>query len=148
VLLGAVIDVSTWDAERLRASRNNARLARSNAEASVERMLSEPEASRRIDPKVALGLLAAARRYALGALALHAQLSERPAQSRPELTPLRDQVVSGFEQAAESLRGATRTDDGPLRVRVDPPAHDPQLDVETEMMADSVNTITELIFGS
>jgi hypothetical protein len=145
VLLGVIIDRSTWDPERLRASRSRARLARSNAEASVERMLAEPESRRRIDPHLALGLLAAARRYALGALALHAQLAERPEQSRPDLTPLRDQIATALEDAANTLRRVIPS--ASARPPLDPPAHDPDIDVEIDMMADSVNTVSELISG-
>ena len=91
ILIGALIDPVEWDDGRLRASRNRARLARSNAEASIERMLGEPEINRRIEPQLALGILAATRRYALGALALHAQLTERPIRPRPSLAALRQQ---------------------------------------------------------
>ena len=144
LLLGSLVDPDTWSEERLRASRHRARLARSNAEASVERMMAEPETSRRIDPQVALGLLAATRRYALGALALHAQLNERPLHSRPDLAPLRDQLVAVLESVAESLRvtGSPAIPDG--GVLVDSLEHDPDIDVEADMMADSVNTMAAL----
>jgi uncharacterized membrane protein YccC len=145
VLFGAVIDAKMWDAERLKASRNRARLARSNAEASVERMLAEPETSRRIDPHVALGVLAAARRYALGALALHARLTESPTHPRPELEPLRDQIVTGLDAAAEALRGIGSAGSQAGRLPAQSVPHDPEIDVETDMMIDSVNTMNELL---
>jgi uncharacterized membrane protein YccC len=144
VLLGAVVDPATWSDERLRASRDRARLARSNAEASVERMLAEPETSRRIDPKVALGLLAATRRYALGALALHAQLTDRPASPRTDVALVGDYIVASLESVAASLRGAPAPAGLDARLHRDP-AHDLELDVETDMMVDSVNTMTALL---
>lgn len=144
-LFGALIDAGSWNDERLRASRNRARLARSNAEASVERMLAEPDSRRRIESRVALGLLAAGRRYALGALALHAQLAERPSRSRPELAPLRDQILAALERAADELRRDPSEDAARPRVQVDPSSVDAAIDVEIDMMADAANTINALI---
>ncbi|MEO7276310.1 MAG: FUSC family protein, partial [Vicinamibacterales bacterium] len=54
----------------LRQLRSEARLARSNAEATIERMLSEPASRASIAPRAAIGLLAALRRHALAALSL------------------------------------------------------------------------------
>jgi len=147
ILIGALIDPAEWDEGRLRASRNRARLARSNAEASIERMLSEPETNRRIAPQLALGILAATRRYALGALALHAQLTERPTRPRPSLTALRDQIVAGLQAVSASLQGDTAANnDAPAETA--PSEGDEDIDAETNLMADSVNTMRALLHPS
>lgn len=144
VLIGALIDPGKWDDGRLRGSRNRARLARSNAEASIERMLGEPETNRRIDPQLALGLLAATRRYALGALALHAQLAERPTRARPSLSAIREQIVAGLESVSASLRGRIA---GSVPVAQDPApsGNDEDIDAEINLMTDSVSTMRALL---
>jgi uncharacterized membrane protein YccC len=58
LLLGTYVDPRRWDPGALQQSRAAARLARSNAEASVERALGEPTAGDRFDPQLALSLLA------------------------------------------------------------------------------------------
>jgi len=144
ILIGALIDPVEWDDGRLRASRNRARLARSNAEASIERMLGEPEINRRIEPQLALGILAATRRYALGALALHAQLTERPIRPRPSLASWQCHIVAGLERVSMSLRGAIADSND---VPQDPtlPEDDADIDAETNLMADSVSTMRALL---
>lgn len=83
----------------LRALRNRARLARSNAEASLERMRAEPSGRGGLDVPAAARLVAAARHYALGALALHAA---GPPPGAADLAPAEAGVVSA---AAAALRG-------------------------------------------
>jgi uncharacterized membrane protein YccC len=64
------------DDKALRDIQAKARLARSNAETSVDRLLAEPS-SRSGDSRAALDVLGAMRRYAAAALALHAELPYR-----------------------------------------------------------------------
>jgi uncharacterized membrane protein YccC len=149
LLLAMYADPSRWDPAALRQTRAAARLARSNAEASVERMLGEPPAAAgHIDAGVGLSLLAAFRRYVLGALALHAGLDRKPAVARPELKRLADQIGDALDVQATALR--SRTPPGPL-----PPLTDTQVALQgvadaalaehTGMMVDSVNTIAGLL---
>lgn len=144
ILLGALIDPAEWNDGRLRTSRNRARLARSNAEASIERMLGEPETNRRIEAQLALGILAAARRYALGALALHGQLDGRPTRPRPSLAALREQIVTGLESVSAALHGTAAPGDLVLH-DVALREEDQDIDAETNLMADSVNTMRALL---
>ena len=147
-MLGAYVDPSRWDPKVLQQSRAAARLARSNAEASVERALGEPPASDRFDPQVALSLLAAFRRYALGALALHAGLQERPARPRPELSALQDQITTSFDILATALRRGTPPDRlPPLRDTqlAFQPRADPALAEQTDVLVDSVNTMASVL---
>jgi uncharacterized membrane protein YccC len=147
-VLGAYVDPARWDPKALQQSRAAARLARSNAEASVERALGEPPASDRFDPQVALSLLAAFRRYVLGALALHAGLQDRPARPRPELAALRDQITISFDRLASALRSGTAPDalpalrDTQLAVQVHA---DPALAEQTDVLVDSLNTMASLL---
>jgi hypothetical protein len=138
---------SRWDPESLQQSRAEARLARSNAEASVERTLGEPPASARFDPQLALSLLAAFRRYALGALALHAALDDRPTHPKPELAPLHDQIVASFLVLAAALRSGTPAVLPPLRETHSklPPNTDPALAEQTDVLVDSINTLASLL---
>ena len=150
ILLGIYVDPTRWDAKSLQESRAAARLARSNAEASVERALGEPPAADRFDPQLALSLLAAFRRYALGALALHAGLHDRPASPKKELAPLRDQITASFAILAMALRRGTAPD-------LLPPLRetqlmlltqaDPALAEQTDVLVDSVNTVASLLRG-
>lgn len=74
--------------QRLGQLRSTARLARSNAELSLIRLLEEPARARRASPLSAerlTGLAAAARRLSLGILTLHARL---PGENVPPLPPL------------------------------------------------------------
>lgn len=148
LMLGTYVDPSRWDPKSLQQSRAEARLARSNAEASVERTLGEPPASARFDPQLALSLLAAFRRYALGALALHAGLDDRPTHPKPELAPLHDQIVTSFRTLAAALRSGTppavlpplRATHSKLQTNTDP-----ALAEQTDVLVDSVNTLASLL---
>jgi uncharacterized membrane protein YccC len=146
-LFAMYADPANWDPQALRASRDAARLARSNAEASVERMLGEPAAGWRFDPQVAIGILAAGRRYALGALGLHARLDVRPGAPRPGVAALGDQVAASLDALARALRRREplpplpRLRDAQLAIETTAP----ELAAETDMMVDSVNTIASLL---
>lgn len=85
-VLDAWADPSAGSPERRRELRGRARLARSNAEASVARMLAEPHRSREVEPAVAQAVVAAARRVALAGLALHAARPAPDAPAAPEGT--------------------------------------------------------------
>ena len=109
-LLGAYVDPSTWDPKILQQTRAAARLARSNVEGSVERVLREPIVRNRFDGDLALSLLAAFRRFALGALALHAGLNAGPGTPRAGLAQLRAEIIDSLRILAKALRhgvGAT-----------------------------------------
>lgn len=153
-VLGAYTEPAAADRPAVREARAAARLARTNAEASVDRMLGEPARTRRLPADTALGILASIRRYALAALALDAHADERREQPVPALVPLQDQIATALNTLSQALRSG-RTP-GPL-----PPLRDTQLalkDVlrqqqsgpdaalllsETDLMVDSVNSIAD-----
>ena len=146
LLLGVYVDPGRWDPEALRQAAAAARLARSNAEASVARALAEP-ARDGFDPDRALGILAAFRRYALGGLALHAGLDVRPPPA-PALAPLRDQIVASLDGLAAAMRAGTPPAPlPPLRqtlVALDG-AVDTAIGEQVDVMIDGLNTVAALL---
>jgi uncharacterized membrane protein YccC len=110
-LLHAWADPASADRAGLQRLRTAARLARSNAETSVDRWMSEPPGRRpdspsTLDAETAQGILAAVRRYVWGALVLHGQLpSTTP--TRPELDRLGDEVEQAMAAVAVALRTGT-----------------------------------------
>jgi hypothetical protein len=135
------------DRARLGAGRAAARLARSNAEASVQRMLVEPFSRRSLDADVALGLLAATRRHALAVLALQARL-EREANVSPEFERLAGQIEDALRTLARALRERSLPSAmPPLRAtqeQLRAVSTSTVLD-ETDVMVDSLNTMADLL---
>ncbi len=147
-LLKTYANPAAADSGALQSARIAARLARSNAEASVERMLGEPASQRSIDPNVALGILAAIRRHALASLALQARLERGSAPSVPGLDELGVQFAHTFRSLAAAVRNGTPPRDIPPlrethgRLRA---ASKSTLMEETDLIVDSLNTIAELL---
>lgn len=147
-LLGAYVDPSTWDPKILQQTRAAARLARSNVDVSVERVLREPIVRNRFDGDLALSLLAAFRRFALGALALHAGLNAGPGTRGPGLAQLRAEIIESLHILANALRHGVPP--APL-----PPLRQTQLalsgtvDVavleQTDVLVESINTVAALL---
>ncbi len=81
-----------------------ARLARSNAEASIARSLQEPE-PHRIEASLAYGLLAASDRMMQHMLALEAYLIDNPKQNAcPAITPFASRVDDALHILATSIQ--------------------------------------------
>ena len=147
-LLTAYADPRCTDLHAIGDIRAAGRLVRSNAEAIVERMLAEPAARHAIPAPVALGLLAAIRRHALAALALHAGLENGLAQPVPGIEALSGQLALSLTALADAIRSGTAPP--PL-----PPLRQTQLALntatndlvrdETDLMVDSLNTIASLL---
>jgi hypothetical protein len=146
-LLNAYRDPEHASLRRLDEIRSEARLTRSNGEAVVERMLTEPQGRRAMDPRVAVGLVAAIRRHALAGLALHAGLERKP-RAVPGIEVLAREMKESLHALAEAVRHGTSPP--PL-----PPLRQTQLALaaasddlvrdETDLMVDSVNTMAELL---
>jgi uncharacterized membrane protein YccC len=147
-LLDAYVDPRTADVTRLTRLRVRARLARSNAEALIERMLAEPTRRETIAHRTATGLLAAIRRHALAALALHAGVDRGSGQPSPALSPLSEQMRRSLSMLADAAREG-RAPDGlpPLRQTQLAVAAsvDPAVDRETDLMVDAINTMADLL---
>jgi uncharacterized membrane protein YccC len=117
-ILSALITGRRPEESQMRPLGRRARLARTTAEATVARSLSEP-ATRRIDAEQSQGLLAAMRRLIQAGHVLRLEVQdERPRQPLPGLEPL----------AADLDALLTRVE-GPLRARTDeePPAPEAEL---------------------
>jgi uncharacterized membrane protein YccC len=147
-LLAAYADPRHADLHALGEIRAAGRLTRSNAEAIVERMLAEPVARHSIPAPMALSLLAAIRRHALAALALHAGLDGGVARPVPGIETLSRQMASSLAVLADALR----TGSAPPAL---PPLRQTQLALnaagsdlvrdETDLMVDSLNMIASLL---
>jgi uncharacterized membrane protein YccC len=113
VLTAAEVGRSPGD-QRMRALARRARLARTTAESTVARSLSEPS-TRQIDATQSEGMLAAMRRLIQAAHVLRLDLQDEPRrQPLPGLAPLR----AGLDELLESVEAT-------LRSRGQPPAAAP-----------------------
>jgi uncharacterized membrane protein YccC len=112
-VLRAYADPESRDVEALRQARLVARLARTNAEASVNRAFAEPRPHRRVDPAVALGTVAAIRRYALAVLALHGHLPTASPVVTTRLAGLADAMEDTLTGLAAGLRDGVVDDARP-----------------------------------
>ncbi len=169
-LLQAWADPAIADRAGLDRLRVAARLARSNAEASVTRWRNEPAGGRPqeqegFDVDTAQEILVAVRRYVWGALALHGRLPEA-GPARPELGALAADVRRALEAIATSLRSGSPAGAYPalratqaalaehLTARSDVDEHteegsnlhhlDTMIVSETDLMVDAVDTLANL----
>ncbi len=110
VILNALITGRRVEDAQVRPLGRSARLARTTAESTVARSLSEP-ATRRIDAEQSQGLLAVMRRLIQAGHVLRLEVQdERPRQPLPGLEPL-----------AVDLDAMLTRVEGPLRARTDEP---------------------------
>lgn len=135
-------------------ARLEARLARSNLEASAARLASEPGCAPNLEPVTAI--LASSHRLVHAFMALEAGLSRsRPVPARPAFLAFANDVEVTLHSLAASLRGSPvpQSDLPDLREahRVLVHAGDPVteryalVNVETDRITNSLNTLTELI---
>ncbi|HET9075673.1 MAG TPA: FUSC family protein [Acidimicrobiales bacterium] len=107
-VLAAWADPAAADRAALQRSRLAARLARSNAEASVARWLAEPPGravGAGLGRDAVLGYLAAVRSCVQAILTLHAELPTRGG-GHPEVEPLAGGVGEALRLVAGSVRGS------------------------------------------
>ena len=151
------------DLPALEELRTTARVARTNAEASVERMRGEPPGRRTgLDPDEAAAVVRSVRAFALAALALQAHLPDaRPVAVRTPLLALAAELRDALGELAAALRegrppaprpsfSAARTalrDALDARVHADPTtALDAAvLDVEAAALLDSTDAVTDVL---
>ena len=107
-VLGALARGSTPRESQARELARAARLARTRAEATIGRSLSEP-ATRRIEADTSSATLGASRRLAQAAHALRLDAPAIPRRPRP-----------GLERAADDVHRLLRLVEGQLRARVNP----------------------------
>ena len=141
-------DPARFDSTRAAGLRSAAQARASNAEAVIERMLDEPKSRRPLSRRRAVGLLAALRRHALAALALHSGLEQPSVTPVHGLGPLRTEIDASLAEIAAALR-ADRPP-GPLpplrqTERSLPPEASARIGAETDAMVDAINSMADLL---
>ncbi|MBV9230229.1 MAG: FUSC family protein [Chloroflexi bacterium] len=102
-VMGAYAHPERYDPAKIHHLRHESRLTFSNAQASVEHSLSEPE--HRIDPGIARGLLTGANSIAMSTLALEAHLMDNPSRHPlPEITPFTNEIDAALRTLATIVR--------------------------------------------
>ena len=146
-LLRGYADPHQIDLGQLAQIRAGARLARSNAEATVERMLAEPASRASMARRAAVGLLAALRRHALAALALHAGLERGVREPVHGMGRLGAEMTASLASLAQAVRaGVPPPPLPPLRqTQLALGATDALVGEETDLMVDSIKTMSELL---
>ena len=162
-LLEQYADPDRRDLPALQDLRAAARLARTNAEASVQRVLGEPAGRRTaLPPEAAADVVSGARRLALAALALQAHLPDAgPVTAREPLVRLTSALRTELRELAAALReGRTPAGLPPLAPVQEQlrealrahPAGDPVaaldaavLDVETAQLVDSATAMARAL---
>jgi uncharacterized membrane protein YccC len=136
------------DLRALGEIRHGARLIRSNTEAVVERMLAEPAGRQAMQSAIALGLLAAIRRHALAALALHAGLERGIPAAVPGIDVLAEQMTMSLRLLADAVKSGDSFPPLPdlrhTQLALNSATSDLVRD-ETDLMVDSVDTMAELL---
>lgn len=149
-LLQAYAGHGPRDLDRLNDIRATARLLRSNAEASVDRLQHEPVSRQAIHPDAAVRILAAVRRHALAALALHADLERGAGRPMPGMSALASELEAALRALADAIRHATPLAPFPplreLQQSIVAPGGGSIAD-ETDLMVDSLKTMGDIVRG-
>jgi uncharacterized membrane protein YccC len=146
----AYADPAARDVASLRRARGRARLARSDAEASVTRLAAEPRRRGWPDPDVGEEMLDAVRRFAVAALSLHANLVDARPIDAALVGRLADALRAALCGVADAVeRGGDPPDLADLRAArtaltdaLDP-ASSAVLIVETRLLAQVVEQLAD-----
>lgn len=138
--------------EELDRTRLSARLARSNLEASIDRLSTEPRTSHQ-RLKTVSGVLASSHRLVHAIMALEAGLGSRPAPVRPAFQTFANHVELTLYYLAAALRGSPLAGDDMPNLREDhhalthsvasPSERHTLVNVETDRITNSLNTLSE-----
>jgi uncharacterized membrane protein YccC len=154
----AYIDPDRHDARAIAGAQTTAWTLRSDAEASLDRMLGEPRRTHGISEEAALGILAASRRVGFAILSLNAHYAHAEHRKRPGLEPFANALDDGLRASIEGLREnrapaayahlreAYRALEEALKASSDRDAA--MLLSESDALVDAVNTIAELVRSS
>jgi len=151
LVFAAYTDPAARDDRALHAAQLASWLARSNAEAAVDRLLNEPVRPRALTVRAALGTLAAGRRFGLASLGLHARIPETPLEPAEPFAELVDAIDAAFEQIIAGLHARSYGFSFPtlrakqVRLRdalvAQPSAVAGAVIAETDLMVDALNTV-------
>jgi uncharacterized membrane protein YccC len=155
LVLSAYAEPARADAAAIHSAQVGSWLARTNAEASVDRMLAEPVPPRAVTVRAALGILAASRRFGVAVLGLQARRSRASEIPRDKLGILAEEIDASLAIVADALR--RHADPAPLpelrdaqialvkRLDAAPGGDVTALGADTDLMVDSVNTMAHLL---
>ncbi len=151
LVLAAYLDPAQRDDRALHDAQLASWLARSNAEAAVDRLLSEPVRPQALTVRAALGTLAAGRRFGLAGLGLHARIPTVPFEPRAPFAALDTAFDEALGRIVEGLRSRTYGFAFPELRATQIALRDALLDqpsdlasaviAETDLMVDALNTV-------
>ena len=153
VLFAAYTDPAARDRQAIREAQSTTWAARADAEASIDRMLSEPGRTHALDRDQVLGVLAASRRLALALLTLNGHLDEAVLAARPALRAFVDAFDRAMHAAVDALHDGSALSRYPsLRDAYERLENELPVDADaelvlalTDVIVDAVNTIAELL---
>ena len=155
LVLRAFLDPGHRDPDAIYAAELASRLARTNAEASVDQMRGEPAGERGCSLATAQGVLATCRRIGIATLALRARIGDGSDVARAPLATLIDDVDVALASVADAVRHRTPVarlprlrDDQDALARAagaEPDAHWEILVAETDVLVDGVDTMADLL---
>ena len=155
VVFAAYIDAAKTDERAIGEAQTASWTARTEAEASVDRMLSEPPQTHALSADTALGVLAASRRLGFGLLTLNAHHAAIARVARPALRILLEAIDKVLRSTANALRTQAPPRPYPaLRQAFDAAqrahasAGDPDAEeifTECDLLVDSLNTMAGLV---
>ncbi|MGH7660424.1 MAG: FUSC family protein [Vulcanimicrobiaceae bacterium] len=153
-VLRAYLDPARYDPAAIADAQRTAWGLRANAEASIDRMLGEPGRTHAIEPRCALGILAATRRVGLASLSLNGHYPHAARIPRPGLEPFARALDAALFFTVKLLHEETPAEEYPhLResYRAAQKALESAQDPNAEMilsigdtLVDAVNTASEL----
>ncbi len=153
-VLTAYLDPAKYSANEISETQRTSWSQRANAEASVDRMLGDPDSTHAISPQAALGVLAASRRIGLGTLSLNGHYDHTEHTVRPGLKAFADALDSALAYGETALRDAKPPGEPP-HLREAYRATQEQLSTDTDpnaamilavgdSLVDATNTLVEL----
>lgn len=155
LVFGAYRNPSSRNDLELHSAQLASWLARSNAEAAVDRLLSEPVRPEALTVRAALGTLAASRRFGLAALGLQARIPKSPVEPAEPFALMVSALDAALGQIIDALHARSYAFSFPELRAVQMQLRDALVEqpsavataviVETDLMVDALNTIAYVL---